>query len=309
MDSRELAQFVVVAEELHFGRAAERLGIAQPPLSRTIKQLEHRLGVALFERTSRKVALTSAGEVLLYEGRKALDALSAAGRRARRADATLVVVMKPGLDSGLLEPIFDAYAKEADSVPVDLQVCGIGEQAGILRDGRADVAFLHAPYDDMSGFDTEELRSEGAVAVLPRHHRLVGRDHLVMADLADETMPRWPGKSSPGPEVRDGAQLMTLVALGRVVAVLPESARSQLRDDVVAVPVVDGPVTTVLVAWPERSRSRAVAAFVRAAVSVSSGGVTEHDRGEAAEHVLGVPAGDLPVEVPAANQVDEAVRG
>jgi DNA-binding transcriptional LysR family regulator len=265
MDSRELGYFVAIAEELHFGRAAERLGMAQPPLSRAIKQLERRLGVALFERTSRKVALTSAGEILLHEGRKALDALSAAARRAKRADETLVVVMKPGMDHRLLDTIFDAYGAEPDAVPVDVQVCGIGEQADILRDGRADVAFLHAPYDDTSGFDTEELYSEGAVAILPRHHRLAGRDHLVMADLADETLPRWPGMTTAGPEVRDAAQLLTLVALGRTVAILPESARLQLRDDLVAVPVLDGQVTTTMVAWPERSRSRATAAFVRAA--------------------------------------------
>jgi DNA-binding transcriptional LysR family regulator len=270
MDSRELGYFVVVAEELHFGRAAERLGMAQPPLSRAIKQLEHRLGVALFERTSRKVVLTPAGEILLHEGRKALAALSAAARRAQRSDATLVVVMKPGVDHRLLDAIFDAYDAEPDAIPADVLVCGIGEQADILRDGRADVAFLHAPYDDTSGFDTEELHSEGAVAILPRNHRLAGRDHLIMADLAGETLPRWPGMAGPGPEVRDGAQLMTLVALGRTIAILPESARLQLRDDLVAVPLLDGQVTTTLVAWPERSRSRATAAFVRAATAASA---------------------------------------
>ena len=85
METRELRYFVAVAEELHFGRAAERLGIAQPPLSRAISQLERRLGVTLFERTSRQVTLTAAGEVLLGEGLAALDAVSAAERRTRRA--------------------------------------------------------------------------------------------------------------------------------------------------------------------------------------------------------------------------------
>jgi DNA-binding transcriptional LysR family regulator len=85
METRELRYFVAVAEELHFGRAAQRLGIAQPPLSRAIRQLERRLGVALLERTSRTVTLTEAGSVLLREGRAALDAVDAADRRTRRA--------------------------------------------------------------------------------------------------------------------------------------------------------------------------------------------------------------------------------
>ncbi|TCO53101.1 LysR family transcriptional regulator [Actinocrispum wychmicini] len=291
MDSRELGYFVAVAEELHFGRAAERLGIAQPPLSRAIKQLEHRLGVALFERTSRKVVLTAAGEVLFHEGRKALDALSAATLRTQRAGEPrprLVLVMKPAGDSALLDSILAAYAEDADSIPVELSVCGIGEQSGILRDGRADVALLHAPYDDMSGFDTEELHSEDSVAVLPRGHRLADCDHLIMADMAGETFPRWPGKPGSGPLVRDSAQLLLLVALGRTIAVLPESVRAHLRDDLVTVPVLDGPVTTTVVAWPERSRSRAVAAFVRAATRsvdlAGRGSYIEHERYEDAAH-------------------------
>ena len=85
LETRELRYFVTVAEELHFGRAAERLGIAQPPLSRAIRQLERRLGVTLLERNRRGVTLTGAGQVLLDEGRAILDATAAAARRTRRA--------------------------------------------------------------------------------------------------------------------------------------------------------------------------------------------------------------------------------
>ncbi|NJP96963.1 LysR family transcriptional regulator [Nonomuraea sp. FMUSA5-5] len=138
MDSRELAYFVAVAEERNFTRAADRLGIAQPPLSRTIQRLERRLGVRLLERTSRHVSLTRAGEVLLKEGRKALDGLAAAERLAQRAGRALTVVTKPGGDAGLLGPLLDRFAAHPDAVEVEVLICGIGEEQALLRGGTAD---------------------------------------------------------------------------------------------------------------------------------------------------------------------------
>jgi DNA-binding transcriptional LysR family regulator len=295
LETRELAYFVAVAEELHFARAAQRLGIAQPPLSRAIKQLERRIGVTLLERNSRHVGLTPAGEVLLHESRKALDAVAAAGRRAQRAgqpDPRLILVMKPGGDAGLLPDILAAYGCEPNAVAVDVFLCGIGEQATRLRQGHADLGLLHRPHDDLSGFDTEELLVERQVVVLPTRHRLAGRASVRLADLRGEPLPRWPVTSAeggtpaddgtpadagipvedvtPGPLVQDAAQLMQLIALGRTVAVLPESVRGHLRRDLACVPVLDAPTTAVIIAWPERSRSRAVAAFVEAATAVAA---------------------------------------
>ena len=279
METRELRYFIAVAEELHFGRAAQRLGIAQPPLSRAIRQLERRLGVTLLERTSRTVTLTEAGSVLLREGRAALDAVDAAGRRTRRAAASatgrpgLVLVTKAGASDELLAKLLDAYAAEPGAVPVDLVLCGVGEQEGMLRDGRADVALLHLPFDSTAGFDTEVLATEGQVAVLPAGHPLTVRAHLRMADLADIPglpMARWPRRDGtypdgPGPEVRDPAQLLQLIALGRTVTVLPESAGAQLRNGIAVVPVPDAPAVTTLIAWPPHSRSLALAGLVQAA--------------------------------------------
>ena len=279
METRELRYFVAVAEELHFGRAARRLGIAQPPLSRAIAQLERRLAVALLERTSRTVALTEAGSVLLSEGRAALDAVDAADRRTRRAALAgtgrpgLVLVTKAGASGELLAELLDAYAAEPGAVAVDVLLCGIGEQERLLRDGRADVALLHRPFDSTVGFDTEELCTEGQVVVLPAGHPLAGRADLRMADvtaLPGLPLPRWPGSDGtypdgPGPEARDTAQLYQLIALGRASAVLPESCRTQLHRDLVAVPVLDAPTVTTVIAWPPHSRSRALAGLVRTA--------------------------------------------
>jgi DNA-binding transcriptional LysR family regulator len=276
METRELRYFVAVAEELHFGRAAERLGIAQPPLSRAIRQLERRLGASLLDRTSRTVTLTEAGRVLLREGRAALDAVDAAGRRTRRAalaGSGLVLVTKTGASGELLAKLLDAYAAEPGAVAVEVLLCGPAQQERLLRDGRADVALLHRPFDSTAGFDTEELCTEGQVAVLPAGHPLTGRSELRMSDvgaLPGLPMPRWPGPdgsypAGPGPEVHDQAQLYQLVALGRAAAVLPESCRTHLRRDLVAVPVPDAPRVTTVIAWPPQTRSPALAGLVRTA--------------------------------------------
>lgn len=273
-----IRKFVVVAEELNFGRAAQRLGMAQPPLSRAVQRLERRLGVQLFDRGHRQIALTAAGEVLLSEGRKALTSLRAAevrAKRAGRADPRLVLVMKPGGDAGLLGQILARYAEHAEAVEVEIMICGIGEQEGLLRDGSADLAMLRIPHDDPAGFATEELLTEREVVVLRRDHRLANRTSVTMADLAGETFPRWTddcpaGDQASGPLIRDTGQVTQLVALGRTIAVLPESVTLHLRRDLVAVPVLDGQLTTLLIAWSEESRSRPLAAFVRTAADVAS---------------------------------------
>ncbi|MBB5812569.1 LysR family transcriptional regulator [Streptomyces collinus] len=284
METRELRYFVAVAEELHFGRAARRLGIAQPPLSRAIGRLERRLQAVLLERSSRAVTLTEAGAVLLREARAALEAVEAAERRTRRAaqapagQAGVVLVTKAGASSELLAKLLDAHAAEPDAAGVDLLLCGMGEQGPMLRDGRADVALLHLPFDTTAGLDTEVLCTEGQVAILPAGHPLAGRPRLRTADvtgLPDLPMPRWPGPdgsypAGPGPRARDHAQLLQLIALGRACWIAPESCRTQLREGLAAVPVPDAPMVTTVIAWPPHSRSRAVADLVRTATRVSS---------------------------------------
>ncbi|MGV9675554.1 LysR family transcriptional regulator [Nocardia sp. NPDC003482] len=276
METRELRYFVAVAEELHFGRAARRLAMAQPPLSRAIQQLERRLGVVLLHRDSRGIALTEAGAVLLREARAALDAVDAAERRTRRAAADrpgVVLATKAGASSELLSKLLDAYAAEPGAVPVEVTLCGPGEQERLLRDGRADVALLHRPFDSTVGFDSEDLHTEQQVLVLPAGHPLATRTHISSAEIAELTdlpLPRWPlpdggYPDGPGPQVRDHTQLTQLIALGRTCAVMPESVRTHLGDQHAVVPVPDAPAVTTVIAWPPHSRSHAVADLVRTA--------------------------------------------
>ncbi|APU14787.1 MULTISPECIES: LysR family transcriptional regulator [Actinoalloteichus] len=281
LETRELRYFVAVAEELHFGRAADRLGIAQPPLSRAIRLLERRLGVRLLDRDRRGAALTDAGRVLLREAREALDAVAAAARRTRRAgepSRPLVLVTKAGASHELLQRLLDAVASEPDAPPIDVLLCEVGEQARALRDGRADVALMHRPVDDLVGFDTEDLCVEGQIALLPANHPLASRDQLTLAevsDVPDLPIARWPRldgsyPDGPGPEVRTQSQLAQLVALGRTLLVIPASSRAWQWPDHVAVPVVDAPHITTVIAWPSSRHSPATASLVRAAAALRS---------------------------------------
>ncbi|MFE7934709.1 LysR family transcriptional regulator [Streptomyces sp. NPDC057456] len=286
LETRELRYFIAVAEELHFGRAAERLGMAQPPLSRAIQQLERRLRVSLLERDRRGVALTDAGEVLLHEGRAALDATAAAARRARRAGGAdspggprgrhrLVLAVKAAASHELLRKLLDVYAAEPDAADIEVLPCGICEQGELLRDGRADVALMYTPFNSLAGFDSEELMTEGQIAILPAGHPLAARKALSLADVSDVPdlpLARWPSHGTyepgPGPEIHDQTQLAQLIALGRTVAVVPDSARAWLWAEHIAVPLTDAPPVVTHIAWPAHSRSLALAGLIRTAAQL-----------------------------------------
>lgn len=279
---RQLRYFVAVAEELHFGRAAERLGIAQPPLSRAIKALEHQLGVQLLTRTTRQVGLTPAGEVLLRDARTALDAVSAATRRARNVGSPrplLRLAMKADYDAGLLPLMLEAYKADPDALPVELTLGGRDEQLPALRDGRADVAILPLPFDD-AGLDWEPLLTEPRLLAISAADPLAGRSHLRLSDLAGRVLPDGTPADEAGeagrqvPQARrklDLAQIFNLIEIGEIVWFPPASlVRRQSRPDITFREVDDLGPSTLTVVWPEDSRSPAVAAFVRIAVAVAA---------------------------------------
>jgi DNA-binding transcriptional LysR family regulator len=278
VESRPLRYFVAVAEELNFARAAERLGISAPPLSRTIRKLEAELGVTLFERTTHSVTLTAAGTVLLDQARIALDALQAAGRRAQRAAAPepkLVLAVKADGDAGLLETILAKYAAEPAARPVAIRLCGWGEQPRLLCQGEADAALIYEPFDH-TGLDSETVAVEPRVAVVPAAHPLAARDRVSLADLdlpiAEQAHPgelhRFLDRIVDQYGVRDLPQLLKLVELGEIITLLPESVVTRYsRPGVAYLHVPDAPPAILSIAWPQQSRSTATAALVRAAAA------------------------------------------
>lgn len=279
LEVRQLRYFVAVAEELHFGRAATRLGMAQPPLSRAIREMERQLGVALLERTTRQVRLTTAGSILLRDARTALDAVAAAGNRARnagRTTPTLRLALKADYDAGLLPAFLAAYRLLPAALEVEVLMGARGEQAPALRDGRADVALLPTPFDD-TGLDSEPLLTEPRLVALAAHDPLAARTRLALADLAGRLLPDGGPADDPhfpvvlsGPQ-RDLAQIFNLVELGTVVWFPPASlAARHNRPGVTYRPVAGLGPSTLTVAWPRDSRSAPVAAFVRTATEVAA---------------------------------------
>ncbi|HEX6341139.1 LysR family transcriptional regulator [Umezawaea sp.] len=281
MESRPLRYFVAVAEELNFSRAADRLGISAPPLSRAIRGLEADLGVTLFERTTHSVALTPAGAVLLDQARVALDALDAAGRRAQRTAAPepkLVLAVKADSDAGLLDGILAAYAADPAARPVSIRLCGWGEHPRLLRRGEADAALVYEPFD-RTGLDAETVVEEPRVAAVPSGHPLATRESIGLAELglpiADPAGPddvgRFLDRIVEQHGVRDLPQLLKLVELGELVTLLPESVVDRYpRPGIAYVRVPDAPPAVLAIAWPQQSRSTATAALVRAASSGTS---------------------------------------
>jgi DNA-binding transcriptional LysR family regulator len=277
LETRELEYFIMVADELHFGRAAVRLSIAQPALSKAIRRIEARLGVPLFVRSSRHVALTPAGEALREHGRHALNAVSAAVQSARHAgdaQAHLRLVLKAGGDAGLLSPILAKYAHQPDARRVDILFSGPADRDEFLRDGRADVGLLYAPFDDLDGLDHETLYTEERVVIVPADHRLAGRDSVLVSDLRGETLPRGrgiPEGDGTGPAVADVVQMFHMITVGRMVAVLPRSLVEPVPPGLACVPVTDAPPSRLVLAWNENDRRPLVASFVTAALALAAG--------------------------------------
>jgi DNA-binding transcriptional LysR family regulator len=201
MELGQLRSFVVVAEELHFRRAADRLHLAQPSVSKQIRTLEAELGVKLFDRNRRGATLTAAGEALLPEAR---DLLARADQAAANTRATgtgqrgrLRLSLTRSLTGGIAGAILDEYRARYPEVQIELGVGNTMLHVEQLHAGDIDVGFVRPPLAD-PGLEELQLGREPMVCVLPKGHPLTKRRRVRPEDLRDEPLVWWPESHGPG---------------------------------------------------------------------------------------------------------------
>ena len=248
MELRHIRYFIAVAEECHFGRAAERLHIAQPPLSQQIKQLEAELGVQLLTRSTRRVELTQAGERYLERARSIIAAVDEAGREAVRVDAGELGRVAVGFVGSTTYELLPRLARvlREDFPGIELDLRGemlTPDQVAALHAGMLDLAFLRPPVRDPD-LKLKVLRREPLVVVLPESHPLAGLAEVPLDALAGEPFITYPSQHRSvtfdavfdaclaagfEPEVRqevaETSTLVSFVAAGIGVALVPASVQ------------------------------------------------------------------------------------
>jgi DNA-binding transcriptional LysR family regulator len=270
VELRHLRYFLAVAEERHFGRAARRLRIAQPPLSRQIQALEAELGFALFDRSRRRVELTAAGAALVSHARRVFDAIELGVHEARRAASgqtgRLAVGYLPSVAFSGLPELLGAFRARSPGVELVLRELPPHEQIEALKDGRIDVGFIRGPIRD-AALASRRVRSEPLVVALPLRHPLTSHPRLALEMLAREPFVSFPRHRSPAffdflmrlchdagftpCIVQEAPQLdmVSLVAAGFGVAIVPGSVRNARRPGVVYRPIAGDPRTDLLIVW------------------------------------------------------------
>ncbi len=190
MELRHVRYFIAVAEYLNFRKAAEQLHIAQPPLSRQIRQLEEDLGVVLFVRSKRRVELTKAGHAFLEQARKLIVQAGHATEAARHAQKGESGIVRIGIASGLggaVSKVVFEHRKRLPAIEVECKDIFSSHQNESLLKGIIDVGFLRPPVDQVN-LDCELVFEEEFVVVLPKTHRLAKRRFLKLKDIADEPL-------------------------------------------------------------------------------------------------------------------------
>ncbi|WP_145141287.1 LysR family transcriptional regulator [Pseudomonas duriflava] len=293
MELRHLRYFVAVADELHFGRAAELLGISQPPLSQQIQALEQEVGARLFDRTNRRVSLTEAGRLFLDEARLVLAQADKAADVARRAQRGELGELQVGFTvsapfvSTVPRSIF-AFRQRFPSVHLALQEMSSREQTEALVEGRLQVGLIR-PITLPEGVVAVELFSEPLVAVMRSDHPLAqgSEDGLMLKDLAEEPFVYFPRTYGTGlynqlislaqragfspnivQEARETTIIIGLVAAGLGVSILPATYQRMRIEGVVYRTLLDNDATSaVWLIHRKHERSPLAKAFIKLLIS------------------------------------------
>lgn len=300
MDLRHLRYFVAVAEERHFTRAAQRLGIQQPPLSMQIRQFEQEMGTPLFHRLTRGVELTEAGELMLEEARRILERVEQAKAKVRSrargetghilvgfAGATYFQPQVPGL--------IQAYRKLFPSVRISPQQSNTPLLIEALGNGSVDIAFVRPPLSNDEGIVVQPLVEEEMRVVLPSAHPHAGKRFIPLSALARETLILVPRAIGPGlydsiiascqragfsptfgQEAPQISSIVHMVAAGFGVSIVPQSMEQIHADGVVFVEIEgEAPQAPISLAYRRDNRSIAVRNFVsQAAQRTRTAGAT-----------------------------------
>jgi len=295
MEIRHIRYFAAVAEELHFGRAARRLGISQPPLSMQIRALERELGVTLFDRHQRHVALTESGKVLLREARKVLSALDQAMLLTRRSadgmHGSLTVGFITPAEYSFLPGLLRSYRNEFPGVALQLRESMTDTQIEALKAGLLDVALLSGQFRE-ADFECAELMAEPLVAAIPAGHALARGGGAVPAKrLATEDIIMFPRIVAPllydeiasfcreagfdlraAQEARQTQTIISLVSAGLGIGIVPASIRALKRKGVVYRDFRERtPLARISAVWSTSRSSRAITNFVAMAKAAARG--------------------------------------
>ncbi|HEY9630742.1 MAG TPA: LysR family transcriptional regulator [Coleofasciculaceae cyanobacterium] len=285
IELRHLRYFMMVAEELHFGRAAERLHMAQPPLSHQIRQLETELGFQLFYRTKRSVILTDAGQVFWGECRKIFWQLEQAvrtGQQVSRGElGQLAIAFVSSAAYSVLPQILRSFRSTVPQVSIELHELTTDQQVQWLREGRIDVGFVRPPIEDET-FGCTTIFQEPLVVALPKAHALALQSQVALSTLAGESFILFPRLLAPGlydqiislcqqggfsPNVvQEAIQMQTIISLVAAemgVAIVPISLQNLQRTGVVYRPLVEvTPKAAIAVVWRKQDSSATVQRFL-----------------------------------------------
>jgi DNA-binding transcriptional LysR family regulator len=314
MNFQRLRYFVAVAEELNFSRAAERLHMAQPPLSYQIKRLEEELGAQLFHRTKRSVRLTDAGRLLLEEARGLLvhaeQTASVVHRVGQGEVGRLSVGFVPSAANRILPPLLRTFGERFPSVELLLREVDPDRLLGSLGDGRVNVGFLYLPFE-VDSLDSRPVSREPFVAALPNTHPLAKEPRVTLKALADEPFvltPRYQGaglrdkivthcrRAGFEPRVVQEAWLMqttvSLVAGGIGVTLVPASLQNLQRTGVVYKHVEGmSPEIELGVVWPRGDTFPVLRAFLGVVGDVTRWGEDEPEDEERVPDLRGAGSG------------------